>query len=294
MMYTVRVAAMSAAFVAFSLFSGSTATLQAQTVFRVILDAQQAVPPGNSTQVGTGTLYLDPDTLMLEYGISISGTDSPLVAAVLQRGAVGASGTSVGLLSPVGLAGADPQAFFGTMGPLSPPDTASLRDGALYVAILTQDHAAGALRGQITAAANHLVAVLDPHKVVTGSPVSMGSGYGQLTIQSDGSLDYTIDAQDLNSAASNIHIHEAPPGVAGPVLAGLSTSGPPYQGTTPPLTGAQLATIRAGQTYFKIHTQSDPTGELRGQLVTAHARCHSESADVISPPRLRRYGSAPV
>lgn len=84
------------------------------------------------------------------------------------------------------------------------------------------------------------------------------------------------------------HIHMAPAGVNGGVVAWLYPSGPPPQliegrvsgvlarGTitaadlTGALAGQQLsalvAAIRAGNTYVNVHTSAVPSGEIRGQI----------------------------
>lgn len=76
------------------------------------------------------------------------------------------------------------------------------------------------------------------------------------------------------------HIHLAPRGVNGPVIAflfgfepgGVIVNGILAQGTIsetqlgPAMFSALLDEMRAGNTYVNVHTQAFPAGEIRGQI----------------------------
>lgn len=85
-----------------------------------------------------------------------------------------------------------------------------------------------------------------------------------------------VNARDLSFSASVItngmvetvaHIHQAPVGVAGPVVFPLTKEAGKVvwnaQGT---LTPAQLVTMRAGGFYFNLHSPTFAEGEIRGQV----------------------------
>jgi len=77
----------------------------------------------------------------------------------------------------------------------------------------------------------------------------------------------------LTGPATAAHIHgPAPVGKNAGVILWISTKGSPFNspfsGTSDqPLTADQIADLTAGNYYVNIHTQANPGGEVRGQLV---------------------------
>jgi hypothetical protein len=112
-----------------------------------------------------------------------------------------------------------------------------------------------------------------------------GSGSGTFTISDDESeIDYQVSYENLTGAPVASHIHYGAAGVAGGVILPLDLGADPgtsgtFSGTlteadfTPVDGGPQsfaesLDAIRAGNTYINIHTEQNPPGELRGQLLS--------------------------
>ena len=96
-----------------------------------------------------------------------------------------------------------------------------------------------------------------------GSP---GSGLG-LAVVNARDLSFSASVVTSGVAETVTHIHEAPPGVAGPVVFALTKEAGKVvwnvQGT---LTPAQLNTMRAGGLYLNVHSATFPEGEIRGQI----------------------------
>ncbi|MGQ0713932.1 MAG: CHRD domain-containing protein [Gemmatimonadaceae bacterium] len=84
-----------------------------------------------------------------------------------------------------------------------------------------------------------------------------------------------ITGWPTGNTVSGAHIHFAPvpPATTGTVLLGFPTSGQGAIGTsggtgTIAISDTQLATLRAGGTYFNVHSNpNNPGGEIRGNLV---------------------------
>lgn len=110
-----------------------------------------------------------------------------------------------------------------------------------------------------------------------------GNGSGSATISADESeITYEVSFEGLTGPAIMAHIHYGAPGVAGGIIfwlteMGVDDSPSPLSGTLAeadfnavdggPQTFAEaLDAIRAGDTYFNIHTAENPPGEIRGQL----------------------------
>lgn len=98
------------------------------------------------------------------------------------------------------------------------------------------------------------------------------TGTGTLTLNANNSITCSVTFSNLTGPATLAHIHQAPPGVAGPVIVplalGAGGTSPASCPTTPAtLTADQLTALRQGNLYFNVHTSANPAGECRGQIV---------------------------
>jgi hypothetical protein len=111
---------------------------------------------------------------------------------------------------------------------------------------------------------------------------SPATGFGTFTLDdAQTSLAFDITYSGLiGGPVSGAHFHNAPPGVAGPIVRGVTgpftspagtISGTWTSSDAQPLTPTLVAELFAGNIYFNIHTNDDnppdfPGGEIRGQL----------------------------
>ncbi|HVY82518.1 MAG TPA: CHRD domain-containing protein [Steroidobacteraceae bacterium] len=92
------------------------------------------------------------------------------------------------------------------------------------------------------------------------------SGEGKITIGKDMSVKGSVTTKGLMGTAA--HIHEAPPGKAGPPIITLTKSGE-NTWTVPEgskLTEEQYKAFKAGNLYVNVHSAEHKPGEIRGQL----------------------------
>ncbi len=98
---------------------------------------------------------------------------------------------------------------------------------------------------------------------------SVAAGRAVMALITD-TLYYRVLVADVDNVTAS-HIHEAAPGVNGPIIAGLFMGSGlfdpanPISGTVT-LTPTQIAKLLAGDYYVNVHTSDHPSGELRGQL----------------------------
>ena len=92
------------------------------------------------------------------------------------------------------------------------------------------------------------------------------SGTGTITVNADRSVigNATIAGMSVTVA----HIHEGAAGTTGPIIVPLTRTAENVwsipSGTR--LTDAQYESLKAGNLYFNIHSESHRSGEIRGQI----------------------------
>jgi CHRD domain-containing protein len=92
------------------------------------------------------------------------------------------------------------------------------------------------------------------------------TGAGKITIGADKSVTGSVKTKGVMGTAA--HIHEAPPGKAGPPIITLTKSGDDTW-TVPDgskLTDEQYEAFKAGNLYVNVHSAEHKPGEIRAQL----------------------------
>jgi hypothetical protein len=136
----------------------------------------------------------------------------------------------------------------------------------------------GSSTGGLDAEATYFVSLTQANEVPTPKPTS-ATGAAQIIIFPQ-SIDYQVSASSISNVTM-AHIHNGPPGSAGPIVVTLynnasqpiSPNGVFASGT---LTDANLpagvtmaslkALIASGNAYVNVHTSLNPSGEIRGQI----------------------------
>jgi len=106
-------------------------------------------------------------------------------------------------------------------------------------------------------------AVLDGATAGTASPASGTATF--VLDEAETEVAYVIEYGGLVGAETVAHIHNAPPGVIGPVFHNLAF-GSPKVGVWP-VGPFEVAELRAGRVNILIHTELYPGAEIRGDLV---------------------------
>lgn len=162
-----------------------------------------------------------------------------------------------------------------------------MNNGAAYVDVHTKSNPDGLVRGQIARVGEQapldrfVASSLGGAKERPTPVISAASGKATFELLSGGTMRYTVTVAGL-TGATMAHIHTAVADSAGPIVVTLFKSATP----SGPLTGtlasgtfaasaievpgigmdSLLALMRSGRTYVNVHTQANPTGEIRAQI----------------------------
>lgn len=95
---------------------------------------------------------------------------------------------------------------------------------------------------------------------------SQGRGIGVLVFDT-ATRNFSATVVSTGVQDTDAHIHEGPPGTAGPIIFPMTKE---QRGlvwsTSGTLDPTQEATLRAGNYYFNVHSPTFPAGEIRGQI----------------------------
>jgi hypothetical protein len=252
----------------------------AQPAYGGPLSGAQEVPAVATTATGQGTAVISADGSTITYIVTYSGLSGSVNAAHIHTGAAGVSGGVILPLTagPSPMTGTLTAANFVASGSVTTfaQAVAAIRAGTTYFNLHTTANPGGEIRGQILAAGDAYFAALSGAQeapAVSGA----GSGTGLAVISADAStVTYLVRYSGLSGSVNAAHIHTGAAGVSGGVILPLVAGPSPMTGSltaanfaaSGPVTSfaEAIAAIRAGTTYFNLHTTANPGGEIRGQI----------------------------
>lgn len=266
--------------------------------FDATLDGASEVPAVSTSATGYGWVAISSDGTTITYYVEYSGLSGAVTAAHIHVAAPGSSGPIIFPLTagPSPMSGTLTAADFTPAGGVTTfaAALAAIRNGQTYFNLHTAANPGGEIRGNLVKSAEAFESTLDGSQEVPPVTTS-ASGSGLVVIASDAArLTYRVSYSGLSGALSAAHIHLGAPGVAGGILFPLGAGPSPMVGT---LTAADLsptgsvtdfpgalAAIRAGDTYFNLHTAANPAGEIRGQIGGAAAPTPTPTATAGQAP----------
>lgn len=238
--------------------------------------ASQRPDPVETSAKGSASLMLVGNKL--SFNVSYTGLSAPATAAHI-HGPSDASNTAGVMIDLVDFKVGDlgtSGAFAGTV-TLTIPQLVALVEGKTYINIHNVNHPSGEIRGQLL---SHITAV-----PLTAVLSGLGERPTQITNNATGSailllegntLSFDTSYAALSGPASAGHIHgTASSSQSANVLIDLAPYAVGSLGITPNgaasgsvvLTAAQRTAIVTGKTYINFHTEANPKGEIRGQIV---------------------------
>jgi len=244
------------------------------------LSGAQEVPAVVTAATGQGTAVISADGSTITYLVTYSGLSGTLNAAHFHTGAAGVAG---GVILPL-VAGPSPMsgtltaANFQASGSVTTyaQAVAAIRAGTTYFNLHTAANPGGEIRGQILAAGDAYFADLNGHQE-NPDVATAATGKGIAVISADGAtVTYLVTYSGLSGTLNASHIHTGAVGTNGGVILPITAGPSPLSGTmtsaiftaSGPVTSfaEAIAAIRAGTTYFNLHTTANPGGEIRGQI----------------------------
>ena len=224
--------------------------------FNALLDGKQEVPANATTGSGWATATVDTATNTINYYVFHEGmTGAPVNAHFHGNGNYG-SGSGVKVAIPFG---ASPMT--GSVNYLE-ADEPALFAGRWYVNLHTAANPGGELRGQFV----NTIIPIDATQEVPAVASPTASGFALIAIDTLSNVlgfDERVVQLGGTEAAAHIHGFAGPTGSAG-VLFGQAL-GAQKLGTWA-YGGAVEDSLRAGRTYFNVHSSLAPGGEMRGQI----------------------------
>jgi hypothetical protein len=230
-------------------------SVAAPTQFVFHLSADQEVPPTGSTARGGCYGQLDTATRRL--------------ALVCTHNVVGATTMHVHSGAP----GVNGPILFDLGNPVSPVEATwnmsaaemdQLLAGNDYINIHTSGRPNGEIRGQMrTRTVDALTFGMSAaQEVPPTDSTATGNCFADL---SDNAASLFVQCAHNVVNPTSIHLHDAPPGIDGPVIFDLPTAS--SFSASAPLTPRLVADFAAGFLYVNVHSPDFPEGEIRGQLL---------------------------
>ncbi len=236
-------------------------------------DPSQEVPPStgvSATTAGAGAFHWRSDTQQLSWDYYYEDlTGDPTGTHVHGPAPVG---SNAGVLLNMGTDNNPPSSGNGSF-TLTNADHMSA--GMTYINFHTSANGSGEIRGQIIPIESEYTweAVLTPDQTISPITGDTSMAQGTAVVRFDSStktLTWDVAYSGLTSPTTATHIHApARTGQGGPVALGIG--GP---GATSPITGTSnlsspldlVAYSEVEYSYINIHTQTNTSGEIRGQL----------------------------
>ncbi|MGL4598388.1 MAG: CHRD domain-containing protein, partial [Bacteroidia bacterium] len=241
-------------------------TFKENLLFSAKMEGAQVVPAVATGAKGIGSLMLNKTRDSLAVNMSFNGLSGAPTSVWIYQGAAGVNGAQLidltaymtGNRIAMQLSGA---AVTGNIANLFKED--------LYLLVATQANPTGEIRGQIKLESDwNFAADLTGMEAI---PAVSGNAYGlgSFSLSLDKTkLSYRIICQNLTGAITGATLHFGAMGQTGTLVNDLTSSvnGNVISGTLVP-TSMMLDSLFARKIYLNITTATNPTGELRSQLI---------------------------
>lgn len=265
---------------------GGGPTAAEEIILSAVLGGSQEVPPVQTNASGVATVTVNAARTQVTVELRTSGLQN-VTAAHIHLGSVGQNGPIIFTLYRQ-TDGPFPENLRKTLtavdqgAPISFAEAVNaILNGNTYINVHTQANPAGEIRGQI-GRVQFSVGLSGNQEVPPVTTSASGTALVELN-ERQTEIRVRINTSGLQNVTA-AHIHVAPVGQNGPIIFTLcrQSDGQFPNPLVKTLTQADLQAqpgagintfedavnaILSGNTYINIHTQANPTGEIRGQIV---------------------------
>ncbi len=233
------------------------------------LSGEQEVPMVTTMASGEAYALINMNNYDLELRVNTTGVDDA-TGAHIHTGRIGTNGD---VLVALEQSTTDAGTWVTPANTMINADIfAVLASGGHYVNVHTPANTSGEIRGQILTDNYQLVTfpLTGMQEVPAVDTMASGSGYALVNMDN-----YHIELRALTEGVSDAtaaHIHTGRIGMNGDVLAALEQSSDNMNLWQTPentmINAETFAILASGGHYVNVHTQANPSGELRGQILT--------------------------
>lgn len=262
---------------------GAQVPREVAAAFAATLSGSQEVPTTTSTATGSGTAIVNSATREMSAVVTTFGITG--TAAHIHQAQPGANGLIIFPLTET----SPGSGVWTTRAILTQEQFNLMKAGGFYFNVHSTTFPNGEIRGQITAqtSATGTASSAAFLGVLSGSqevPPTASTAQGAGTLLTTSATREVIAAVVTNGIiGTGAHIHQAAPGVNGPIIVPLNETAPGsgIWVARATLTAEQFNALQFGDLYFNVHSAALPNGEIRGQI-----RAHRGAADTATgvPP----------
>ncbi|WP_420473872.1 CHRD domain-containing protein [Noviherbaspirillum sp. ST9] len=272
--------------------STQAAVSELADAFAATLTGAQEVPQRASSATASGTVVIQAATRLMTATLTTTGIAG--TEANIQQAQAGLNGPVVFPMTETSRG----SGIWTARAVLTEAQFNAFRAGDFYFNVRSTNFSEGEIRGQIlsqqpgttpvtaittgantgttvtsaglnpfvTSTANFLSALRGSQEVPPTVSAALGSGT-VLVNPVNRQLTAGVTTSGLTGTAA--HIHEAAPGVSGPIIIPLaeSVTGSGIWTANTVLTESQFNALLAGNLYFNVHSTAFPNGEIRGQIL---------------------------
>ncbi|NOZ53122.1 MAG: CHRD domain-containing protein [Gammaproteobacteria bacterium] len=244
-------------------------------VLRVSLNGNNEVPPVTTNANGVGYVTVDTDGNIVA---NIRFNNITATNAHIHQGFAGTNGSITVQLNQNG----NNPNVWEISDTLTETQLNDLFSGKLYFNVHTTANSKGEIRGPIVPSNITVIRTdLTGDQSAPPNTTTNGSGIGYVTVNTE-TRDIVANVQINSITATNAHIHQGAVGTNGDITIPLNEQNDGTWETDEllTLTTAQMNDLLNGNMYFNIHTQANPSGEIRGQIIPD---VENEKPDVLTP-----------